>query len=115
MNESGAITRFLDDALDKFNERFHLARDRSVQGLSRAEQGEWDGQYDFVQLADPQIGMFHMDHGCEEELTMLRIAVQHVNRLKPKFLLVSGDITNAWPNFSFASIHVFINSSYGNA
>ena len=28
---------------------------------------------------------------------MLKMAVQHVNRLKPKFLLVSGDLTNAWP------------------
>ena len=35
---------------------------------------------------------------------MLRIAVGHVNRLKPKFLLVSGDITNAWPNEANAGI-----------
>ena len=33
-----------------------------------------------------------------EEVTMLRLAVQHVNRLKPRFLLVSGDLTNAWPS-----------------
>lgn len=96
--------RFLEEALEKFNERFHLAQNRSVIGLSKAEQGEWEGGYDFVQLADPQIGMFHMDLGMEEELTMLRIAVGHVNRLKPKFLLVSGDITNAWPNEANAGI-----------
>ncbi|CAJ1447701.1 unnamed protein product [Effrenium voratum] len=28
---------------------------------------------------------------------MLSRAVKHVNRLKPRFLLVSGDLTNAWP------------------
>ena len=28
---------------------------------------------------------------------MLRLAIQHVNRLKPRFLLISGDLTNAWP------------------
>lgn len=28
---------------------------------------------------------------------VLGLAVQHVNKLKPRFLLVSGDLTNAWP------------------
>ena len=29
---------------------------------------------------------------------MLRMAIQQVNRLRPRFLLVSGDLTNAWPS-----------------
>ena len=28
---------------------------------------------------------------------MLRLAVQHVNRLRPRFLLISGDLINAFP------------------
>ncbi len=28
---------------------------------------------------------------------MLRLAIQHINRLKPRFLLVSGDLINAFP------------------
>ena len=162
-----ALEQFLADSLQAYNNRFRLARNRTVEGLTRDEQCEWDGPYDFVQLAgtrsgrrglrpgersfgrvarirgllgdatsglfltshltspldptspitsphltppvtsrassrfhvaDPQIGMFKMDSDWAEELTMLRMAVQHVNRLKPRFLLVSGDLTNAWPS-----------------
>jgi len=50
-----------------------------------------------VQLADPQLGMLHWDRDWTEELTMLRLAVQHVNRLRPRFLLISGDLINAFP------------------
>ena len=33
-----------------------------------------------------------------QELTMLKLAIAHVNQLRPKFLLISGDLTNAWPS-----------------
>ena len=46
----------------------------------------------------PQIGMFGMDRDWVEEMAMLRMAIAHVNRLQPRFLLVSGDLTNAWPS-----------------
>ena len=36
------------------------------------------GEYDFVQLADPQLGMLHMDKSRAEELTMLKLAIDHV-------------------------------------
>lgn len=61
-------------------------------------EGEWSGAYDFVQLADPQLGMLHGDADWTEELTMLRLAVQHTNRLRPRFLLISGDLINAFPS-----------------
>ena len=28
---------------------------------------------------------------------MLRLAVHKVNALRPRFVLISGDLTNAWP------------------
>ena len=31
---------------------------------------------------------------------MLKLAISHVNRLRPRFLVVSGDLTNAWPTIS---------------
>jgi 3',5'-cyclic AMP phosphodiesterase CpdA len=42
--------------------------------------------------------MLHWDAQWTEELTMLRVAIQHVNRLRPKFLLISGDLINAFPS-----------------
>eukprot|EP00439_Symbiodinium_sp_Y106_P000597 s9259_g1.t1 len=41
--------------------------------------------------------MLHGDRSWEEERAMLSLAVQHINKLKPRFLLVSGDMSNAWP------------------
>ena len=95
---SQALQEHLEQSLEAFNSRFTFAQDRGYEGLTESEEGEWDGPYDFVQLADPQIGMFQMDRDWAEEMTMLRMAVAHVNRLKPRFLLVSGDLTNAWPS-----------------
>ena len=92
-----ALGSWLDAALAAYNARFQLASNRSYSGLTPAEEGEWCGAYDFVQLADPQLGMLHMDRSWAEELTMLKLAIDHVNRLRPRFLLISGDLTNAWP------------------
>jgi len=99
-----ALLRFLEETLYCFNERFRYAQERVYQGLGAAEQSGWDGAYDFIQLADPQLGMLRMDQDWAEEVTMLRLAVQHVNRLKPRFLLVSGDLTNVWPSRETASV-----------
>lgn len=99
-----ALLRFLEETLYCFNERFRYAQERVYQGFGAAEQSAWDGSYDFIQLADPQLGMLRMDQDWAEEVTMLRLAVQHVNRLKPRFLLVSGDLTNVWPSRETASV-----------
>ena len=92
-----ALYAFLEASLEVFDGRFLLARERVFEGLDYASEGVWRGPYDFVQLADPQLGMLHWDRDWTEELTMLRLAVQHVNRLRPKFLLISGDLINAFP------------------
>ena len=96
-----ALTLFLEDAMRLFNSRFHLAHGRQLAGHTKAEEGSWaedaDG-YDFMQLADPQLGMLHLGQSWAEELNMLKLAIQHANRLKPRFLLISGDLTDTWPN-----------------
>jgi len=93
-----ALKAWLERALAVFDGRFLLARDRQYVGLTHAEEANWTGSYDFIQLADPQLGMLHWDAQWTEELTMLRVAIQHVNRLRPKFLLISGDLINAFPS-----------------
>ena len=92
-----ALVRWLEQSLEAFDARFNMAHDRVYVGLTRDLEGEWSGPYDFVQLADPQLGMLHWDKEWSEELTMLRLAIQHVNRLKPRFLFISGDLINAFP------------------
>ena len=49
----------------------------------------------FVQLADPQLGMLNSDQEdgtWDEEEATLSKAVDHINRLKPKFAIVCGDL-----------------------
>lgn len=57
----------------------------------------WQGSFDFIQLADPQIGMLAMDSDWLAELRLLRKAIDHANRLRPRFVLFSGDLINAYP------------------
>ena len=71
-------------------------RNHTIAGLGPAEEGAWRGSYFFVQLADPQLGMLHRDASWREELAMLALAVDHVNRLKPRFVVVSGDLINGF-------------------
>ena len=72
-------------------------QNHTIAGLGPAEEGAWRGSYYFVQLADPQLGMLHRDASWREELAMLALAVEHVNRLRPRFVVVSGDLINGFP------------------
>jgi 3',5'-cyclic AMP phosphodiesterase CpdA len=48
----------------------------------------------FIQLADPQFGMFTGDKGFAHETANLEFAVATINRLHPAFVVVSGDLVN---------------------
>jgi serine/threonine-protein phosphatase CPPED1 len=48
----------------------------------------------FIQLSDPQFGMYTKDKGFEHETANLEFAVATVNRLKPAFVVVTGDLVN---------------------
>ena len=63
-----ALEDFLASSLEAYNNRFTLAHNRTVEGFTRDEQKEWEGVYHFVQIADPQIGMFKMDADWAEEV-----------------------------------------------
>jgi hypothetical protein len=64
-----------------------------------------DSCFFMLQLADPQLGMQHggdpdptsaLDWSAE--LEMLSLAVRHANRLAPRFVVLSGDQQNWFPN-----------------
>jgi 3',5'-cyclic AMP phosphodiesterase CpdA len=48
----------------------------------------------FIQLTDPQFGMYSANAGFEQESANLRFAVATANRLKPAFVVVTGDLIN---------------------
>jgi 3',5'-cyclic AMP phosphodiesterase CpdA len=66
--------------------------------LNQHTEREWAGPFMFAQLADTQFGMFKQDESWAEEEALAQAAVRHINRLKPKFVVVCGDLVNALPN-----------------
>ncbi|EDQ88614.1 uncharacterized protein MONBRDRAFT_37443 [Monosiga brevicollis MX1] len=59
---------------------------------------EWDGDFDFVVLADPQLGLLHRNESWTEELDMLKQSVDYINKLKPRFVIVLGDLVHCPPS-----------------
>lgn len=83
------------------DERFLSAAKRTLRpgaALDQHAEREWGGPFMFAQLADTQLGMFKQDETWAEEEALAQAAVQHINRLKPKFVVVCGDLVNALPN-----------------
>ena len=78
--------------------RFTRAQKREFQGLDHAHEGKWNKPFFFLQLADTQYGFFTQNQGFQQEVTLVNRAIQHVNRLKPRFVIVCGDLTHATPS-----------------
>jgi serine/threonine-protein phosphatase CPPED1 len=48
----------------------------------------------FIQLTDPQFGMYEADKGYSKETGLYEKAVATVNRIKPEFVVITGDLVN---------------------
>lgn len=48
----------------------------------------------FIQLADPQFGMYTKDMDFVQETANYEFAIATANRLKPRFVIVCGDLVN---------------------
>lgn len=59
-----------------------------------AGRGAQSEPFFFVQLSDPQFGMFRADSSFEQESASFELAIATVNRLKPAFVVVTGDLVN---------------------
>lgn len=50
--------------------------------------------YFFIQLSDTQFGMYEDNTSFEKETELYEKAVIHINRLKPDFVVITGDLIN---------------------
>ena len=50
--------------------------------------------YFFIQMSDPQFGMYTDNRGFEQETNNFEFAVATANRLKPAFVVITGDLVN---------------------
>ena len=48
----------------------------------------------FIQMSDPQFGMYSKDHDFVQETANYEFAVAASNRLKPRFVIICGDLVN---------------------
>ena len=74
------------------------AGDRFTTAPDDANEQAWTEPWFFAQLADTQFGMFTRDETWEEEKALAARAVERINKIKPKFVVVCGDLVNALPN-----------------
>jgi len=70
-------------------------RGATIQGLALALAlaGTLAAQT-FIQMSDPQFGMYAANKGFEHETANFEFAVASANRLKPAFVIVTGDLIN---------------------
>ena len=48
----------------------------------------------FIQASDPQFGMYAKDANFKQETASFEFFIATVNRLKPQFVVITGDLTN---------------------
>lgn len=77
--------------------RFQSAHNHLFQGLECEREKEWKGPFFFIQMADCQLGFFEDNKSWDQEIALLDKAVDHINRLHPKFVVLCGDLTHAYP------------------
>ncbi len=82
---------------DEANGRFTQAENRTFKAFDPQHEKTWKRPFFFMQLADTQYGMFSGDKGFEQEAALVQRTVEHINRLRPRFVIVCGDLTNATP------------------
>lgn len=66
--------------------------------MSERDEKDWNGAFKFVCMADTQLGMATQDKEWEKECEFMRKAIRHVNEIKPRFVVVCGDLVNAYPH-----------------
>ena len=63
-------------------------------GTAKATQAPADAPFFFLQLSDPQFGMFTANRDFAQETANFEFAIASANRLKPAFVVVTGDLVN---------------------
>ena len=63
-------------------------------GTASAQKKSQGSPWFFIQITDPQFGMFENNAGFEKETALYEKAVASINRLKPDFVVITGDLVN---------------------
>ena len=65
-----------------------------IIGNAFAQKNVPSAPWFFIQLTDPQFGMFENNAGFEKETALYEKAVASINQLNPDFVVITGDFVN---------------------
>ena len=65
-----------------------------IAGTAWAQKKIPDSSWFFIQITDPQFGMFENNAGFEKETALFEKAVVGINRLNPDFVVITGDFVH---------------------
>jgi 3',5'-cyclic AMP phosphodiesterase CpdA len=65
-----------------------------LAGTALAQKKIQDAPWFFIQLTDPQFGMFENNAGFEKETILYEKAVAKINTLRPDFVVITGDFVH---------------------
>ena len=63
--------------------------------ISIAQVKNQNDPWFFIQITDPQFGMFTKNEGFEKETILYEKAVDKINKLKPDFVVITGDFVHS--------------------
>jgi serine/threonine-protein phosphatase CPPED1 len=66
----------------------------TIAASQPAPLSERSDRFLFLQMADPQFGMFTKDRDFAQETINFEFAIATANRLKPRFVIICGDLVN---------------------
>ncbi|KAG6670406.1 hypothetical protein I3843_Q067300 [Carya illinoinensis] len=77
-----------------------------LNDIHAPNRSKWSGPFHFIQAADSQFGMIdsythkRTEPGWSEEIELCETLVATCNQMepKPRFMIICGDLADAWPN-----------------
>jgi len=66
----------------------------TIAGTTIAQKNSQNNPWFFIQITDPQFGMFTKNEGFEKETVLYEKAVVSINKLQPDFVVITGDFVH---------------------
>lgn len=66
----------------------------SLSSQLSSQNSNTENPFFFIQMTDPQLGMYEENEGFEKESRLFEKAVSEINRLKPDFVVITGDFVH---------------------
>src|SRR5687767_13082700 len=78
----------------KFPRSIFFAASLALMAMAGSRLPAAEEPFFFIQLSDPQLGMFTGDRDFVQDAANFEFAVTAVNRLRPAFVVITGDLVN---------------------